>query len=85
MKTEIKVPIDDALHAYLPFLPAVKSSQPHDPNTDKHRMLVQKGGSLLPLCAAKVMLLPEPPKQLRKKRFNLRMLNLITFPNFAKR
>jgi len=24
------VQINDALHAYLPFLPAVKSSQPHD-------------------------------------------------------
>ena len=30
LRTEIKVQINDALHAYLPFLPAVKSSQPHD-------------------------------------------------------
>ena len=42
-RTEIKVPANEALHAYLPFLPAVKSSQPHDNHSQRNDIIVLSG------------------------------------------
>ena len=40
-RTEIKVPANEALHAYLPFLPAVKSSQPHDNHSQRNDITIR--------------------------------------------